>query len=133
MSKLVVVGRYSFPHEAHIARASLESAGISASVADEHTINANWLYSQALGGVRLLVSAAQADEAADLLSRDFSKDVEAQFGKELENCPNCGSQNHEIFTKGKLPAFVVFILIGFPLFFYKHGLRCLDCDEFWQT
>ena len=133
MSKPVVVGRYSFPHEAQIARASLESAGLNAVVADEHTINANWLYSQALGGVKVLVPAAQVEEAKELLSRDFSDDVDAQFGQDLENCPVCDSQNHEIYTKGKLPTFVVFILMGFPLFFYQHGLRCKDCGEFWET
>ncbi|MFW0922113.1 DUF2007 domain-containing protein, partial [Vibrio parahaemolyticus] len=34
------------------------------------------------------------------------------------------------FTKGKRPAFLVFILLGFPLFFYKHGYKCKQCGEF---
>tara|TARA_R100001143_G_scaffold755_1_gene2242 strand:- start:4968 stop:5165 length:198 start_codon:yes stop_codon:yes gene_type:complete len=48
---LKTVATFSFPHEAHIARAKLESEGIPALVADEHTINMQWLYSNALGGV----------------------------------------------------------------------------------
>lgn len=39
VEKPVVVASFSFPHDAQIARASLESAGIPATVADEHTIN----------------------------------------------------------------------------------------------
>ena len=62
MSKPVIVATYLYPHEAHIARASLESAGIPAVLADEHTINTDWLYAQALGGVKLLVDEARAAE-----------------------------------------------------------------------
>ncbi|GAM75767.1 hypothetical protein JCM19241_3679 [Vibrio ishigakensis] len=39
MGKLVVVARFSFPYEAHIAKGLLESEEIPAFVADEHTIN----------------------------------------------------------------------------------------------
>lgn len=133
MSSPVVVGRFSFPHEAHIARGLLENSGITAFVTDEHTINANWLYSQALGEVKLSVPSSLAEEAKALLSRDFSDAVDAQFGEEVLVCPNCGSQEGENFTKGKLPAYMVFILIGFPLFFYQHGRKCSDCGEFWET
>ena len=43
MSALIVVARFSLPYEAQI-RASLDAAGIPAFIADEHTINMNWLY-----------------------------------------------------------------------------------------
>ncbi|MGR3132514.1 DUF2007 domain-containing protein, partial [Vibrio vulnificus] len=33
-------------------------------------------------------------------------------------------------TQGKRPAFLVFILLGFPLFFYKQGYKCNQCGEF---
>ncbi|GAL06342.1 hypothetical protein JCM19237_1987 [Photobacterium aphoticum] len=36
---MIVVTRFSFPHEAHIAKASLDSAGIDSYIADEHTVN----------------------------------------------------------------------------------------------
>lgn len=53
---MIVVARFSFPHEAHIAKASLDSAGIKCHIADEHTVNTQWLYSNAMGGVRLMVA-----------------------------------------------------------------------------
>ena len=48
---MITVARFSFPHEAYIAKASLEAAGIDSFIADEHTINMQWLYSNAMGGV----------------------------------------------------------------------------------
>lgn len=64
---LVTICRYSFPYEAHVARALLESEGIPVFLADEHTINMQWLYSDALGGVRLQVPEAFVERAVTLL------------------------------------------------------------------
>ncbi|MGY5514044.1 putative signal transducing protein [Vibrio antiquarius] len=129
---MIVVARFSFPHEAHIARASLDSIGIESYITDEHTVNTQWLYSNAMGGVRLMVAKSDAEDAKQILSSDFSESLENELavdeGKDV--CPNCGSKELYTFTKGKRPAFLVFILLGFPLFFYKHGYKCKQCGEF---
>lgn len=139
MAKLVVVGRYSFPIEAQIAKSALNAAGIAAYLADEHTINMQWLYSDALGGVRLMVAEENVSEAEEILQQDFSGTLQEQYENDAceENnkaderiCPECGSRNVYLFTKGKKPAFLIFILLGFPLFFYQHGIKCSDCGKF---
>ncbi|HAS8286817.1 DUF2007 domain-containing protein [Vibrio vulnificus] len=129
---MIVVARFSFPHEAHIAKASLDSAGIESHIADEHTVNTQWLYSDAMGGVRLMVAESDVEEAIQLLSGDFSESLENEVAVDVRKdvCPNCGSTELSAFTKGKRPAFLVFILLGFPLFFYKHGYKCKQCGEF---
>lgn len=133
-SELITIAIYSLPHEAHVAKASLDAAGIPAFIADEHTINMDWLYSNALGGVRLKVLAQDAEKAQEIISQDYSYLLEEQFGAEIETkCSKCGSKNMKPYTKGKKPAFLVFLLLGFPLFFYKHGLRCNDCGNFNET
>ncbi|NVC52685.1 putative signal transducing protein [Vibrio diabolicus] len=129
---MIVVERFSFPHEAHIARASLDSVGIESYIADEHTVNTQWLYSNAIGGVRLMVAESDAEDAKQILSSDFSESLENELAVDVgkDVCPNCGSKELYTFTKGKRPAFLVFILLGFPLFFYKHGYKCKQCGEF---
>lgn len=72
---MIVVARFSFPHEAHIARASLDSVGIESYIADEHTVNTQWLYSNAIGGVRLMVAESDAEDAKQILSSDFSESL----------------------------------------------------------
>ena len=84
--KWVVAETYSFPYEAQIARTQLEAAGIPARIENEHTINMDWLYSNALGGVRLLVHEVYLKEAQGLLAQDFSQELEQQFGSS-ERCP----------------------------------------------
>lgn|SRR5690554_1902681 len=132
MSAPIVIARFSFPYQAQIARASLDAAGIPAFVADEHTINMNWLYSNALGGVRLMVPRSRFAEAKTILETDFSEQLEPEPVLEPKLCPKCGSAAVEPHTQGKKPAFLVFLLLGFPLFFYRHGLRCTQCATFWQ-
>ncbi|SEL02024.1 Putative signal transducing protein [Atopomonas hussainii] len=131
--QLCTIARYSFPHEAHIARASLEAAGIAAYVQDEHTVNMNWLYSNALGGVRLQVAATDVAQALALLGEDFSTTLAPSDEAEPHTppaCPRCAGQQWQPYTQGKRPAFVVFLLLGFPLFFYRHGQRCQGCGYF---
>lgn len=133
-SELITVASYSFPHEAHIAKSNLEAAGIPVFITDEHTINMQWLYSNALGGVRLKVPAKYVEMAQVTLSQDFSHLIDEQFGEELEiKCSKCGSKNIKPYTKGKKPAYLIFLLLGFPLFFYQHGMKCRDCGNFDKT
>lgn len=132
MGTLVTVARFSFPHEANIAKGLLESEGIPSFVADEHTVNMQWLYSNAMGGVRLQVPCEFSVSALDILKEDFSDSVNSEFDMPIEKCPQCESLDVENYTKGKRSAFLVFIFLGFPLFFYKHGLRCKKCEYFWK-
>lgn len=64
---LVTIASYSMPYEAHIAKSRLDSEGIPAFMADEHTINMQWLYSNALGGVKLQVPEPYAEAAIEIL------------------------------------------------------------------
>lgn len=70
------MSQYSLPYEAHLGRARLESEGITAVVADEHTISMQWMLSDALGGVRLRVQEADLARAEEILSEDRSDLVE---------------------------------------------------------
>jgi hypothetical protein len=127
---LIQIASFSFPHEANIAKASLEAANIPASIADEHMINMDWLMSDALGGVRLFVPVQFEVEARALIEQDYSYLVEQEFegiAVEKNICPSCGSTELEDYTIGKKPTFITILLFGFPLFFYKQGVRCINC------
>lgn len=127
MNNSVVVGRYTYPFEAQIARASLEHAGIPAFIADEQTIHMDWLMSDAMGGIRLHVAKEHEVEAIKILQTDFSDALNAELGIEEEACPRCGSTAIEPHAPGKVPAFVSFLLLGIPLFFKRSGYICKGC------
>lgn len=127
MSELAVIATYSFPHEAQLARSKLEAFDIPAFVLDEHTINMHWLYSDAFGGVKLAVPRSEVENALQLLQEDAALE---ELDEPPLICKHCGSHHLHACTQGKKPAFIVFLLLGFPLFFYKRGLCCEDCGGF---
>ncbi len=61
---------FSKPEEAHLFRTRLEAAGIPAYVQDEHFIQMNWLYSNAIGGVRVQIAEEDVEAAQEFLAND---------------------------------------------------------------
>ncbi len=62
------VARFHKGEEAYLFRSYLESEGIQAFVFDEHFPQLWWLYTQAIGGIRVVVDVDVAEQAADLYS-----------------------------------------------------------------
>ena len=126
----IQVASFSFPIEAHIAKSSLESAEIPVFLTNENVINMQWLYSHAMGGVQLFVPEKFEAEARVIIESDFSGEFTSIDRESERICTNCGSNRLDAYTRGKKPAFLVFLLLGFPLFFYRHGFKCQQCGKF---
>lgn len=129
--KWVVVESYSLVYEAQIAKSLLISQGIDAQIENEHTINMDWFYSNALGGVKVLVPEDCAEDAKSILEQDYSAEVDEKFSLEKEVCPSCGSTNIIPYTEGKKTAFAFLIVVGIPVGKVRHGLKCQDCGYFY--
>ena len=93
----VLVGTYSWPTDAYLAKSRLDEEGILSKVTDEYLVSANWLYSRAIGGVKLFVEEQHAQAAMKALASDESALVEAAEGPNGDeppalHCPVCGAQ-----------------------------------------
>lgn len=73
--KLVTVARFDLMPLAHIAKGSLEAEGIPCHIADEHLVQTDWLYSIAVGGIKLQVDEEFAERALAVLATDYSSDL----------------------------------------------------------
>ena len=62
-----VLKTYTFAHETGVAASLLESEGIPTSLVNEHAVQTISFYSNALGGVKLMVPEDQYHEALDVL------------------------------------------------------------------
>ena len=60
------IARFQQAEDAHLLRSLLGSRGVEAGVLDEHLIQIAWTYSDAIGGVRVVVADSQADEAVEV-------------------------------------------------------------------
>jgi hypothetical protein len=127
---LVTIARYSFPYEAHITKSKLEAMGVPAFIADEHTVNMQWLYSSAMGGVRLQVLQEQAAEAIELLKEDNSENLvmESAATEPAPVCSKCGGVLSEPYQTGRRTTIFSFLLLGLPLWFVKWSRKCTSCS-----
>lgn len=130
---LITIATFSFPHEAHLAKSRLDAIGIPSFIADEHTINMDWLYSNALGGVRLQVPREFAAQALEALSDPIEIEPIPELEEEPEprppTCPSCGSPLGEPYPSGKRPAVLVWLFLGLPLWPAKPVRKCPACGR----
>lgn len=132
--KIVTVYSYTTTAEANLYRTVLEAQGIPAFVADENLIGINFLYSLALGGVRLQVLESDLEAVREILKLDAN--IESKPG-DWGNCPKCNSQNviraKDLNRDQKLIwVILTFVVSMIPLFPNKQYLRCEDCGKSWS-
>ncbi|MCD4730588.1 MAG: DUF2007 domain-containing protein [Bacteroidales bacterium] len=86
MDNWITIISFTYPHEAHMAKAKLESEGIETIIQDELTAQVNNFYSNAIGGVKLLVKESDARRANEILKESkviiHDKDNETESEEE---------------------------------------------------
>ncbi len=144
MEDLKTLITFTYPHEAHMAKGYLESNGIETLLKDEMTVSVNNFYSNAIGGVKLLVKDSNYDSGIQLLKESgyildkYSKkshvnDVESMDRKyDVKACPFCKSQNISRNKNVSIWIIPVYAIIGaiFPIF--RSTYICFDCDKKWR-
>ena len=68
--RLVTIATFSFPQEAYIFKTKLESQGIQSYIEDEYIVTMMWLYSVAVGGVKLKVRESDKAAALEIISQE---------------------------------------------------------------
>lgn len=130
----VIIRRYRDLPIAVVDRSVLDSAGIEGFFADEVMIRLDWLYSNALGGIKLWVRGSEAREARDLLTAGIPEtfDVEGVGEYCQPKCPNCSSLDVSFKELDRKIAHVG-LLIGIPIPAVKRGWNCHVCGHNWDA
>lgn len=81
MDNWITIISFTYPHEAHLAKGKLESEGFEVMIKDELTAQVNNFYSNAIGGVKLLVKESDYVSARQML-------IESGYIKEQIGEPN---------------------------------------------
>jgi len=74
---MVTIATFDFWPLAEIARGRLLAEGIDGRLADQHLVQTDWLYSLAVGGIKLQVEAADRARAQAVLAHDYSAELDA--------------------------------------------------------
>lgn len=118
---------------AELAKSKLESEGIPCFLANKNLIGINWLYSFALGGVRLQVRKDDAEIAEKILNEDFSSELDSlddQFPQLQRDdlCSKCGSSNISVVNTTR-KAGALSLLLGLPLILFRKRYKCSECGH----
>lgn len=113
-TRWVTVATFWQPTHAHIARLKLESEDIDCMIIDENLVATDWLYANAVGGIKLQVPEADAGLAREILEAAKTNAVE-----EIERCPECDSEEvvRERFASSW--SFLLAIGVGIVLLFVQ--------------
>jgi len=148
-----VVARFTTVGEAESARSALDAAGIDARVGDENMVAVDWLMSQAVGGVKVLVPEEKLEEAAEVLGSGAAEPASDQdeegraearptslreYGplpeaSDIEEplCPRCGSREYYRVTWRRLRASSLILQFGafliVPLWLVLPKWKCDTC------
>lgn len=124
---------------AEIIKGRLAEDGIMASIKDEHTVTMNWMWSQALGGIKLLVDANEYERANELLTSyeeafeakqdapAYDEPYDEQLDPNNRVCIHCGSKNTKLQTINKTWAYSTLLFLGFPIKVKEDKWHCFHC------
>jgi len=133
---LVTLRAYINPIDAELARAQLDLAGIAATVQDQHLVSIQWLYSNAIGGVKVKVDEEDLSAAREILDQENSAALadlpESEFSlADGDLCPVCESSAvHHSRVQRNAAAFS--LATGLPLLAWRRHWVCENCGHSWK-
>jgi len=130
--QLVTIGSYSTSYEASLVRGELEAFDIDATLADENTVSINWLWSNALGGVKVQVPESEVAEALGILGTERSDEPDEPDVPRATVCPGCGS-SHTRYFLDKRGTFLTWLVLGVPVMPAISKRVCDDCGRKWRA
>ena len=125
---MLTVATFSKPEEAHMLRLRLEAGGVPAYIQDENMVQTDWLYSNAIGGVRVQIDEDDADRAKEIL---HDPGIEGELVG-MPVCPKCTSTSTAPDELPRRLSFLSMMLTGIPFLFSKTRWRCACCRHGWN-
>ena len=131
---LVTLRQYRDLSEAIVARSMLETAGITVFLRDENLVRLDWQVSNFIGGIRLQVDQADAEEAKELLNQPVTETIELDDDAEFDqpHCPHCGSLEITFEGANRGPAIVSLFVLNLPVPSGRETWLCSNCGTRWE-
>jgi hypothetical protein len=118
--------------EALLAKGSLDSAGMKCALVDDNIVRMDWFWSNAMGGVKVLVNREDVTVAEEILAQPIPEhfDVSGVGEYEQPRCPKCGSLDIN-FRELESSAYLSMAL-SVPIPFHRRAWRCHSCEVEWE-
>ena len=117
-----------------LAQGKLDAEGIESVLADENVVRMDWFWANAMGGIKLRVSAEDADEALQLLNEGIPPSLDVEDERfEQPSCPKCGSLDVRFDAPGRGVQLAALYVGPLPVPAGKQRWICDACDAQWEV
>ena len=133
LQELITIRQFRDLPEALLAKGCLESAGIECFLGDENLVRLDWFISNFIGGIKLNVKVADAENARQILDEPILEGIYVQgVGLyEQPRCPKCQSLDVN-FRELDRPIAYMSAFLRVPLPVQRRAWRCHSCDAEWE-
>lgn len=116
-----------------IAKGFLESAGISSFLLDQNLIRMDWMFSNAIGGIKLAVMREDVAAAKQALALGWEMPIEFPDGTTAPQprCPQCDSPDVS-YRSLNWPAAVATLIVNVPIPVKRRAWHCNSCGASWE-
>jgi hypothetical protein len=130
---LVLLRRFRDLPEAMLAKGKLDSEGLESFLADDNTVRMDWLWSNLLGGIKLLVNPEDAAAATRSLEEPIPEQIDFEGAADYQQprCPRCQSLDIS-FEELYKPIAYGSLFVSFPLPMQRKGWICQTCRNTWE-
>lgn len=130
----VIVRRFRDLPEALLAKAGVESADIECFLYEENIVRLNWMLSNLVGEVKLVVSSEDSSDAAEIFEQEIPAafDVEGVGEYRQPRCPRCDSMDITFHGLNRLVAYIS-MWFGVPIPLAREGWKCFACGHEWTA
>ncbi|MFZ1142870.1 MAG: DUF2007 domain-containing protein [Candidatus Sulfotelmatobacter sp.] len=131
--ELVTIRQFRDLPEALLAKGCLESLGIECFLGDENLVRLDWFISNFIGGIKLKVKVADAENAQKILDEPILEGLYVQgVGLyEQPRCPKCQSLDVN-FQPLDRPIAYMSAFLRVPLPVQRPAWHCRSCDAEWE-
>jgi hypothetical protein len=133
VQELATIRKFRDLPEALLAKGCLESAGIECFLADENLVRMDWFISNFIGGIKLNVKIADAENARKILDEPILEGLYVQgVGLyEQPRCPKCQSLDVN-FQELDRPIAYISAFLRVPMPVQRPAWHCHNCDAEWE-
>jgi ribosomal protein S27AE len=130
--KTEIVAQATQAIEATQIQMQLDACGIDSRLDGEMTVVVDPLLSNAIGGIKVLVSTEDAEQAAEVVADYRQREKEAYEAKK-RICPTCGDENGHLRKAPVLLGILSILTLGaLSLLMSWERYKCPNCGQTWK-
>ena len=115
------IARYTHLLEAQLDQLKLASHGVQSFIADENIVSMQWLYADAIGGIRLQVFDLDIEEAIEIFKLP---DVDTSGAASCHKCKSTDTFRMKM-SFWSFPLYLIGVFFPIP----SHKIICMSCGS----